>query len=377
MSYLYVVSNPEHIQVNKYKIGIHTGSLDDFLKRYITYLPEVQILLFLCITNAKEIETDLKKLFDEERVNNIKGNKSEWIQIPLEAILSVVADYMKNYNNLTDEERKEIELRKVQQQEEIKRLQKEKEEEKAQKEAEKLRKKEEEKAIRDIERMKKKEEEKAIRDVERMKKKEEEKAQKEAERIKKKEEEAMERLRKKEEEKAEKMKKKEEEKAMKNWNKSKSPKNTSVLPKNEILDLLNSLQKELEKYNNANSNNSYLKNARILLVSEIKTFTGLQLSKIWDCVCKVITDVDSMVSTPDMSNFYAIKNLMGQFQNLALTQPQLFKKPLIINTDCISPNELDRFQRYWQHKNFEPKVRENWNKLGKISYIEKIKLIGF
>lgn len=75
-----------------FKIGIHKGSVSEFINRYITAIPNLEILYFHYVGSiAKSIEDKVKAHFYNERVINYNGSRSEWIKVDY----VVLYDYVK------------------------------------------------------------------------------------------------------------------------------------------------------------------------------------------------------------------------------------------------------------------------------------------
>jgi hypothetical protein len=90
MTHLYILTDPDKIRVNLYKIGIHTGTADDLIGRYQTYLPIVKIILFEAVPNARDIETAVKNKFADQRQQNNNERLSEWYECNIRDIMSFV-----------------------------------------------------------------------------------------------------------------------------------------------------------------------------------------------------------------------------------------------------------------------------------------------
>ncbi|AAV50285.1 hypothetical protein [Acanthamoeba castellanii mimivirus] len=86
----YVITTLCYHGKKTYKIGIHTGTLDDLLSRYATYFPDIIVMYFQYTNNAREVESKLKKNLTEYRITNIKGNLSEWIVMKYEKLFSLI-----------------------------------------------------------------------------------------------------------------------------------------------------------------------------------------------------------------------------------------------------------------------------------------------
>lgn len=102
-SAFYVITTSDRSKRNIFKIGIHSGSVNSLISRYTTYFPELSIYYFQYIDDALIIENKIKYHFFENRIININGNRSEWINIKYK----ILYDYIKtiipdNYNIIID-----------------------------------------------------------------------------------------------------------------------------------------------------------------------------------------------------------------------------------------------------------------------------------
>ena len=78
----YVISTVKKTKKNIFKIGIHTGDIYSLLSRYITYFPNPIIHYFQYLDKeADEVEDKLKLKFYDNRIDNLHGNKSEWVNL--------------------------------------------------------------------------------------------------------------------------------------------------------------------------------------------------------------------------------------------------------------------------------------------------------
>lgn len=86
---LYVLSNPSIKGL--YKVGIHTGSLKQLIKRYATYIPNVEVHLFIKNIDARVIENRFKKHYKEYRVPiEHTGRMSEWFTLKMFTIVTYI-----------------------------------------------------------------------------------------------------------------------------------------------------------------------------------------------------------------------------------------------------------------------------------------------
>ena len=93
---LYIVSDPLHQSVNRYKVGIHNNTRKALIARYITDLPEVIIHAFIKTNVANQVEHILKHLHTDKRVMNVNGRLSEWYILPLGDLISEIYNIIKN-----------------------------------------------------------------------------------------------------------------------------------------------------------------------------------------------------------------------------------------------------------------------------------------
>lgn len=90
MEAIYVVSTEEGANLNKYKIGKHTGTKEKLLSRYRTYLVTPVLYFFEHMEDSIDFEKDLKVYLDQYLMMTDKGNKSEWVVVGLEKIISKI-----------------------------------------------------------------------------------------------------------------------------------------------------------------------------------------------------------------------------------------------------------------------------------------------
>lgn len=87
---IYVLSDSLNANEGKYKIGTHSGIIDDLVNRYVTYLPKLIIYFYIRTPLALKIENHFKEQFKSNRIVNIHGNESEWYRMSLEEITKVI-----------------------------------------------------------------------------------------------------------------------------------------------------------------------------------------------------------------------------------------------------------------------------------------------
>jgi hypothetical protein len=79
------------------KVGSHTGDVEKLKKRYITSIPDIKIIHFIPHPDHKRIENDFKRSYDDKRVININGNKSEWFRIHADEMKTLLSDFVGRY----------------------------------------------------------------------------------------------------------------------------------------------------------------------------------------------------------------------------------------------------------------------------------------
>lgn len=101
-TYVYLITCPLFLQANRYKIGMHTGTIDKLKTRYCTAFPDLQVLRFWKTENPRYHEKKLHHICKLFRQNN-----SEWfesVEIP-----NLFDNYVQSQdeseiiNSLTDE----------------------------------------------------------------------------------------------------------------------------------------------------------------------------------------------------------------------------------------------------------------------------------
>lgn len=101
---IYIISSPEYMKNNEYKVGIHKGDRKALNRRYSTYLPDSIIIYFKQIDIAAIVEKNVKNILYDNRINKKCNNrKSEWFNVELEKLISVIEEQItKETNNLQD-----------------------------------------------------------------------------------------------------------------------------------------------------------------------------------------------------------------------------------------------------------------------------------
>ena len=97
---IYLISIPERIVKDEYKVGRFKGSMGKLLDRYMTPLVIPIIISFIKVINYKIIEKNILKDLDEYRIINLRNNKSEWIKLNKESILDIIIKNIKKYDSI-------------------------------------------------------------------------------------------------------------------------------------------------------------------------------------------------------------------------------------------------------------------------------------
>ena len=97
--HFYVLSDPNLLQKDTFKLGVHKGSQEKLRKRYITAIPNVIILLFIPCTEARVIEKMVLCALGDRRQQNDLKNQSEWIQIPIETLNACVSKALRFFDD--------------------------------------------------------------------------------------------------------------------------------------------------------------------------------------------------------------------------------------------------------------------------------------
>ena len=91
MAAIYVLTDPVNESLSRYKVGSHKGTLSELRSRYITPIPNLIIRYFIQIDNAKQIESYFKLTYENRRIINSNGNRSEWVTMPLDEIFGAIS----------------------------------------------------------------------------------------------------------------------------------------------------------------------------------------------------------------------------------------------------------------------------------------------
>jgi hypothetical protein len=98
MKAVYIVSTIEQSQQNNYKFGRHTGTIKKLKSRYVTPLINPIVHYFRFIKNADQIESTIKTKFDNYRIINQDGTKTEWFNMKLNDLISGVEQTISKIN---------------------------------------------------------------------------------------------------------------------------------------------------------------------------------------------------------------------------------------------------------------------------------------
>ena len=108
MQNIYIISCPDRIKINEYKVGRHSGSIKKLIQRYRTYLANPVVLLFWYVGEAKYVEKKILKKTKNKRILN-DVHKSEWIKIKInklyKTIIEIMSDHVSNF--VIDEQNKQ------------------------------------------------------------------------------------------------------------------------------------------------------------------------------------------------------------------------------------------------------------------------------
>ena len=95
MEAIYILSDPDSVVVNKYKVGITSRNKLKLLRDYRRSRPEVILYLFEMCENSKQIESEVLSHFEKFRILHQSGKMSEWIQIELNNLMEFVEEKIK------------------------------------------------------------------------------------------------------------------------------------------------------------------------------------------------------------------------------------------------------------------------------------------
>ena len=99
---IYIVSDKDSEDNLKYKLGITSRIQEQLLKDYRRSRPNIKCHIFITdVNNYKIIERRLLNKLKENRIENFKGNPSEWIEgLQLDFLIQLVTEEIKEYNEI-------------------------------------------------------------------------------------------------------------------------------------------------------------------------------------------------------------------------------------------------------------------------------------
>ncbi|AEQ33247.1 Bacteriophage T5 Orf172 DNA-binding domain-containing protein [Megavirus chiliensis] len=95
---IYVISTTKLAKKNNYKIGRHSGSISKLQTRYRTYLINPEIYYLVYVDHYELIESEIKNLVKKYVIKDSKGKKTEWVNIKLSKLKSIIDGLVLNYN---------------------------------------------------------------------------------------------------------------------------------------------------------------------------------------------------------------------------------------------------------------------------------------
>lgn len=90
---IYIITSPDLRIRNEFKIGRHTGQEKKLLRRYRTYIPDVEIMFFKKVTEARVLERQLLQVLDKFR-KKVNNKKSEWLHLDKDELHSIVHGFL-------------------------------------------------------------------------------------------------------------------------------------------------------------------------------------------------------------------------------------------------------------------------------------------
>lgn len=75
---------------DRYKIGMHSGTIDDLVQRYITAIPDVIIHYLRPCNDVRKVEKKLHSQLKRYRMKNINERDSEWFTCSLDTIMELL-----------------------------------------------------------------------------------------------------------------------------------------------------------------------------------------------------------------------------------------------------------------------------------------------
>jgi len=94
---IYIISTCSRSKKNMFKIGKHTGSQEQLLTRYETYLIHIKIYYFRSVSDYNKIENLIKSKLKRQRIKKANGNYTEWINLELPKLISCIDEIIDQY----------------------------------------------------------------------------------------------------------------------------------------------------------------------------------------------------------------------------------------------------------------------------------------
>ena len=101
---IYIITSPIHEKDQTYKIGRHTGSLKELLKRYMTPIPNAVVRFNHSTANPVEHERVILNLVGNFRILTAEGRKTEWVKMPLSDLIRTILTYFERKEPSSDHE---------------------------------------------------------------------------------------------------------------------------------------------------------------------------------------------------------------------------------------------------------------------------------
>lgn len=107
-AYFYIISNPDYIERNLFKIGKTLSNEHNLKKRYMTYFIRPIIIYHHKVVGDYNIhESNLKSILKPYRVENANGNLSEFIRMKLPDLIDEVDRYFSYAERLCESDKRE------------------------------------------------------------------------------------------------------------------------------------------------------------------------------------------------------------------------------------------------------------------------------
>lgn len=96
MGNIYIITSEAHKKNDEFKIGKWLGTTTTLIQRYRTYLPNIEILMFVECRDYTKHEKQLLHVLDKYRIRHAAGGKSEWVKINESQLLNIISSYFAN-----------------------------------------------------------------------------------------------------------------------------------------------------------------------------------------------------------------------------------------------------------------------------------------